>query len=292
APACLACVAGGSLAAGLAGLVIVWRSGPATYSLTALWHALKLGLPTVPHSAALTGVVAGLVVIAERRLDAAATAQVILTLGAGATMLIGAVNNAWAPLIFSTVKERRLAVLDETSRAITYLMAAVVVAVALGSSVLVHLAAPATFDRAQMIPAVAIAALAAIPSVPYFASSHLLLVHAQTGWLALTTPTAFAGAMALGWWLTGQWGIVGIGVAYAAAWLLLGVLTTLAQRTAGEDKWWPKPHLLALAAVAVAAVAGAWLPTDLPGVALRAALAAALALPLLWRTYRLVRGKR
>src|SRR5690606_17732027 len=91
----LAALAAGYVLSALAGVAVTLRSGPRDTSWVGLRRALRLGAPTVPHQIAIYVAIAGLVVVADRLLDAGGTANIVLTLGAGATVLTGALNNAW-----------------------------------------------------------------------------------------------------------------------------------------------------------------------------------------------------
>jgi O-antigen/teichoic acid export membrane protein len=265
----VAALAGGYLLAAVAGLILTARSGRLDMSWRGLGGALRLGTPTVPHQVALYIALGGLVVVADRTLALGGTANVALTLGAGATVLTGAMNNAWAPLIYRTSPERRALVLTRTTRLIVVAVACLTGAVSLLSPYLLAVAAPPTYDHAAMVPTVAVASLAAVASVFYLASGHLILVHGRTGVLSITTPTSVAAGIALAVPLSGYLGLPAVGLAYAAIYAALALLTTLAQRRLVSERWMPPFTPVTLSTAVAAAALGALAPADGAWVAVR-----------------------
>ncbi|MFJ4107279.1 lipopolysaccharide biosynthesis protein [Oerskovia enterophila] len=274
----LAALAGGYLLAGLAGIVIAFASGPRAASWRGLLRALRLGVPTVPHQVALYLAIAGLVVVADRILDAGGTANVVLTLGAGATVLTGALNNAWAPLIYKQTPDRRLAVLTSTTRTILLVVAVLVSTVALTAPFLVRVATPPGYDHAEMSTGVVLAALSAVPSVYYLASSHLILVRGRTGALSVTTPLAVGSGLLLATVLVPVWGIAGIGLSYTAIYVLMALFTTAVQALTFSPRWGPPAPLLPLVVTGVSTCAALALPETAWGTGLRLVLLVAVLL--------------
>lgn len=273
----LAGVAGGYLLAGVAGLVLVARSGRPQLTRRGVAAALRVGTPAVPHQVSLYLALAGLVVVADRVLGDGGRANVALTIGAGATVVTAGLNNAWAPVVYRAAPADRARVLDETTRVIALVAAVLAGGVALLAPWLVRLAAPASYQPAELVPAVALASAAAVPSVVYLASGHLVFARGRTGWLALSTPLAVAVGLGAAAVLAAAAGLVGVGAGYLIAYLLLAAGTTAVQRRVAEHPWWPPamPSVLLLW-VAVSAL-GALLPVDGGWSAARVAAAAALA---------------
>lgn len=253
-------VAGGFLAAGVLGLVVVARSGPSHGNLAALRAALRIGIPTVPHQVSLYLALAGLVVIADRMLGDGGRANVALTLGAGATVVTAGLNNAWAPLVYRTAPADRGRVLDETTRSIALVILVIAGAIGLLAPWILRLAAPGSFDTDALVPVVAVASASAVPSVLYLASAHLVFARGVTTGLALTTPLAVAIGLAFAALTAGSWGLVGVGAGYLVTYLFLALFTTALQRKVAQPPWWP-PVLLGTGAAWVASVVlGALLP--------------------------------
>lgn len=256
----LAGVTGGYLLAGLAGLVVVVRSGQVTAGRRALRTAVRIGLPTVPHQVSLYLALAGLVVVADRLLGDGGRANVALTLGAGATVVTAAMNNAWAPAVYRTPPDRRGAVLTETTGAIALLTVVVAGLVSLLAPWVLRVAAPGSYSPDALVPAVALASAAAGPSVLYLASGHLVFASGRTGALAVTTPLAVSGGLLWAYLLAPAWGLTAVAAGYLVAYLLLALVTTLLQRRVADYPWWP-PVLLPVAGVwLTVTAAGWWLP--------------------------------
>ncbi|QUC00022.1 lipopolysaccharide biosynthesis protein [Cellulosimicrobium cellulans] len=266
ATAYLAALAAGYGLSALTGIWITLRSGARDASWGGLRRALRLGAPTVPHQIAIYLAIAGLVVVADRLLDAGGTANIVLTLGAGATVLTGAMNNAWAPLIYKEPAATRHARLTSTTRVILRVVGAVVAAVSLAAPLLVQIASPPTYDHEEMIPAVVAASLSAIASVYYLASSHLILVRGRTGVLSVSTPTAVALGLVAAALAAPVWGLPAVGASYTVMYVLLALLTTGAQVALVDRPWRPPlaPATLVVvlasvtAAVALPAATGWW----------------------------------
>ncbi len=290
ATAYVAAIAGGYLAAGLAGLVLVVRSGPLAADRAGLGRALRIGLPTVPHQVSLYVALAGLVVVADRLLGDGGRANVALMIGAGATVLTAGLNNAWAPIVYRTPAEQRPAVLTQTTRTIAAVTLVVAGVVGLLGPWLLRLAAPSTYDPGELVPTLALSAAAAVPSVVYLASGHLVFASGRTGLLAVSTPAAVAVGLASAALLAPRWGLGAVGAGYLVTYVALAAATTLVQRAVSPTPWWPPRQLLLVAAWAGAALAGAALPSTGTGGALRlvvaVALTAAVGVPLLRRTRR------
>jgi len=272
----LAGLAAGYVAAGVVGLVVVVTSGRVAGDRAGLGRALRIGLPTVPHQVSLYLALAGLVVVADRLLDDSARAYVALTIGAGATVLTAGLNNAWAPVVYRTPATERPAVLTQTTRTIAAVTLAVSGAIALLGPWLLRVAAPQTYDPAGLVPALALASAAAVPSVVYLASGHLVFASGRTGLLAVSTPLAVALALVVAVLLAPPWGMAAIGAAYLLAYLLLAAGTTAVQRAVSPTPWWPPAQPLLVAVWAATTALGALLPDAGPGAVVRVAAAAGL----------------
>lgn len=264
-------LAAGYVAAGVVGLGLVAAAGPLAGNRAGLQRALRIGLPTVPHQVSLYVALAGLVVVADRLLGEGGRANVALTIGAGATVLTAGLNNAWAPVVYRTAPADRPRVLTQTTRPIAVITLVVAGAVALLGPWLLRVAAPHAYDPASLVPALALAAAAAVPSVVYLASGHLVFASGRTGPLAASTPLAVAGALVWAVLLAPHWGMAAIGSAYLVAYLLLAAGTTAVQRGVSPTPWWPPVQPLLLAAWAGTTALGALLPGTGAGAVARVA---------------------
>lgn len=266
-------IAAGYLVAAAVGLVLVLRTGRTSATWAGLRTALRIGVPTVPHQVSLYVALAGLVVIADRVLGEGGRANVALMIGAGATVVTAALNNAWAPIVYRTAPGRRGAVLTETTGTIAWLTVALGGLVALLSPWILGVAAPDSYEPTSLTVTVALAGAAALPSVFYLASGHLVFAGGRTGWLAVTTPLAVLAGLAWAALLAPRWGMSAIGSGYLVTYVALAVATTLVQRRVSTEAWWPPVLRWAGLAWLCATAAGAWLPVDGVTSALRPALA-------------------
>jgi O-antigen/teichoic acid export membrane protein len=234
-------LAGGYLAAGLGGVVLVLRSGPRAGRPGGLRAALRIGLPTVPHQVSLYLALAGLVVVADRTLGGveAGRAQIALMVGAGATVVTAGLNNAWAPLVYRTIPEQRPRVLTETTRTVAAVTVALSGTVALLSPWILRLAAGAEYRPDDLVAVVALASAAAVPSVLYLASGHLVFAGGRTSGLALTTPVAVVAGLLWALAAVPSWGLVAAGSGYLVTYLVLALGTTMLQRRVGGAAWLP-----------------------------------------------------
>jgi O-antigen/teichoic acid export membrane protein len=272
----LAGVAAGYVVAGLAGLGTVVRSGPVRITWAGTRAALRIGVPTVPHQVSLYLALAGLVVVADRLTGEGGRANVALTIGAGATVVTAGMNNAWAPVVYRTVPAERNRVLDETSRVIAVVAVVVAGGVGLLAPWLLRAASPAAYVPDELVPVVALTCAAALPSVVYLASGHLIFARGRTAWLALSTPAVVACGLTTAALITAGRGLVGIGAGYVVTYLLLAVATTAVQRHVADQPWWPPMMPGLIAGWLTVTVAGALLPVD--GVASLTRVAAAFVL--------------
>lgn len=262
-------LAAGFLAAGVLGLLLVVGSGQVAGRGAELRAALRIGLPTVPHQVSLYLALAGMVVVADRVLGDGGRANVALTIGAGATVVTAGLNNAWAPVVYRTAPNERGRVLDETTRAVARVTMVVAGTIALLAPWLLQVAAPDSFEPVGLVPAVAVASAAAVPSVVYLACGHLIFASGNTGWLALTTPLAVVGGLVWAALLAQAWGMVAVASGYLVAYLLLTTATTAVQRRVSPQPWWPPLMPGVAIAWAGTTVLGALLPTSGPGAVVR-----------------------
>lgn len=272
----LAGVVGGYVLAGFVGVVLVLRSGRIHLSMRGVSHALRVGAPTVPHQVSLYLALAGLVVVADRVLGDGGRANIALTLGAGATVVTAGLNNAWAPLVYRAAPADRGRVLNETTRVIGLVAVVLAGGVALLAPWLVRLAAPESYRPVDLVPAVALASAAALPSVVYLASGHLVFARGRTGWLALSTPSAVGAGLVAAAGLATVIGLSGIGAGYLIAYVLLAAATTAVQRRVSDTPWWPPATPVVLTLWVLVGTAGATLPVDGPWSWARVAAAAML----------------
>lgn len=240
--------------------------------------ALRVGLPIVPHSLAIYVMNAGDRVVVERLEGLAAVGryQLAYVVGSVAFVLVGALNNAWAPIVFKQSEERRWAVLAETSRAVIWLAALLAGALALGAPLALAILAPPAYDLEALAPVSAIVAGSVVLVTIYFTHAHPIFWHGQTMVFAIVTPLAAAANIGLNFALIPPLGLDGAALATLAAYALQALAVTVVTRSTVEVPWPDRTFVLAcatglgLAAIAVLQPAtGIW-------IAVRAAEAGAL----------------
>ena len=165
-------------------------------------QSLWIGLPTVPHQMSTSLLNAVLVASAGTMVSVAAAGylQLALLLGTAPMVLIGAFNNAWAPMVYRADAEERARVLRE-STALVAVLSLVLVACYGAAAPLLSILLGGQGAAAIAAPSL-VAAIGAPLMVLYLSHIHLVFLRGRTWPLALTTPAsavvAIATAMILG----------------------------------------------------------------------------------------------
>lgn len=152
--------------------------------------SLRIGLPTVPHQMAASFL--SLLLVAGTAglmgLEASGGLQLGLLIGSAPMLLLGAINNAWAPMIYRTAEESRGDVL-RSSYGTMMLMAVLLVCgfVVLAPVVVPFVAGP--LAKGHLVTQVALIVVLGTPFMTaYLANIHLVFISGRTGILALSTP--------------------------------------------------------------------------------------------------------
>jgi O-antigen/teichoic acid export membrane protein len=211
--------------AALVGLLFTGAIRIAFPSRQVLRESLAISLPAVPHSLALFLLAFGNRIVIERveGLGAVGRFQVAYWVGSVAAVLVYAVNLAWAPLVFGA-GERRWRVLADTAGALSLVTGLAVGALALGAPLALLVAAPGSYDPAELAPVSALIALSAVPLVAYLAGAHIVFWRGRTGVLAWASPVSLAVNLVLVAVLVGPLGLEGAGLAGVAGYAVLAIL--------------------------------------------------------------------
>jgi O-antigen/teichoic acid export membrane protein len=240
--------------------------------------ALRMGLPVLPHLVALYLATGALVIVATARFGAADAGrlQLALLVGIAPTVLVSALNNAWAPAIYRVPPAQRGAAVARTARDVMSLAAIGSGGVAALAPWLLALLADTRYTRVGLASAVAVVSLGGMLSVAYLANVHLVFASGRTRGLAAVTPLALGFGLAVAA-LAGRGSVTGLAWGYPATYGALAVLVAVLRRRIGAPTW-SEGELLpaALAGAALVALA-AMLPPDGWGAVARLALAATLA---------------
>lgn len=157
-------------------------------------RSIVVGIPTVPHQLASSFLVVALVSLASNSMGlvAAGALQIGLLIGSAPILLIGAMNNAWAPLIYRTSDQQRGEVLRSTFRGFMILTAILVLGFSVAVPVVVPFVAGPVAVSMPVVEVAFVAAAGAPFMTLYLANIHLVFHSGKTGALAFTTPISAA----------------------------------------------------------------------------------------------------
>lgn len=283
-------LAGSVAVAAAAGLVLSGAIRFALPSREALREAFAIGVPTVPHNLAGYLLAFGNRIVIERvsGLGAVGRFQVAYGLGSVVIVLLVAVNNAWAPLVFGAREERRWPTLADTAGALSLVTGLAVGALALGAPLALVIAAPSSYDPAELAPACALIALAAVPFVAYLAGAHIVFWRGRTGVFAWATPVAAAVNLALVAVLVEPLGLEGAGLATIAGYTVLALLVRWRAHGMADVPWRHDRTAIGVLSGSAMVAAGVILPTGGAWLAVRGVAAAAVAVALVQLIRRLL----
>ncbi|MDQ4115940.1 MAG: lipopolysaccharide biosynthesis protein [Actinomycetota bacterium] len=269
----------GYLLAGVAGIVLALRGGRPRGEPGDFLHALRVGLPAVPHLVALFLAQNALIIVAAQNLSQAdgGRLQIALLVGASPAMIVAALNNAWAPVVYRTAPEQRGAALERTARDVGALTAVLAGGVALLSPWALQVLAPASFAPNELVAAVGIAAVGSVISVVYLGNVHLVFASSRSGGLALASPLALVVGVLAAVVLVRLGGLTAVAVGFPATYLALAIGTSVLRRRVSPTRWRESVLALPLACgIAVSAVGTVLPSTGALWIAVRLALAVVL----------------
>jgi O-antigen/teichoic acid export membrane protein len=266
---------GGLLAGSVAGALVALVAGgvgvPTLADRDLIARSVRLGLALVPHALAMYAVLAvdRLVIEGTLGLEAAGRYQVAYLLGGAGLSLLGAVNNAWAPMVLGADDDRRWAVLAGTTRLLEGLVPTAVAVVALGAPVLLTLAAPSDYDLADLTRVTAVVAGSALPYLWYLSRAHILMFHRDAGTLARTTPMAVVLVVVANLIVLEPTGLIGAAVVTLASYGFLAWRVQVRSTRHARPPWDHASTRQAALLVTLILVLALALPTSGVGLALR-----------------------
>lgn len=229
---------------------------------------LGLGIPVVPHLVALHVVALGDRVVLERLegLEAVGRYQIAYLVGSIAIVILGAINNVWAPLIYGADERQRWLVLAESTLTVSRLFAIMMVAVGLAVPVGFRILAPGSYSTEDARIAATIVAASTLPFAWYLANAHVLFGQEKTRRLAWASPASAALNIILNFALIPLYGLVGAAMATTFAYLTQALLVQSAAARLAAVPWplrklsmtWILSTCALLGTIAVP-VDGAWL---------------------------------
>lgn len=264
-----------ALAVGLALSTGVRLSRPAPGILRT---AFGIGLPVIPHSLALYVMSAGDRIVVETLEGVAAVGRYYLAYVVGSLgfLLIQAINQAWAPVIYGADDDRRWQVLSDTAASFTRLAALMGGALAIGSPVVLAALAPPSYELDDLTAVAVVVAAATVPTMIYVSHVHTLFWLTRTRILAVATPIAAALNIGLNLALIPLIGLTGAAIATLAAICAQTVIIVIASRRLAPVPWHDRTFAVALATLGLLCVIGLIQPSTGPWLVLRAVESAAL----------------
>lgn len=269
----------GALAGTAFGLVAGGVAWPTRRDRTLVARALRVGLPLVPHVMAMFALLAvdRIVIESVLGLEAAGRYQVASLVGAGGLSLLAAVNNAWSPMVLGAAPDDRWSVLAGTTRDLEKLLPGLVAVIALGAPLLLRIAAPASYDPAELATITTIVSVSVLPYLWYLSGVHVVFFQRRTGVLAWTTPAVAVLAVTANLLLLPTFGLPGAAAVTVASYGLLAWRVRRAAARLVTVGWDRASSILTAGQVAAVAVAALVLPADGPWLIGRLGLALGVA---------------
>ncbi|RZT83366.1 O-antigen/teichoic acid export membrane protein [Pseudonocardia sediminis] len=229
----------GYLLAGIGGIALSLRGGRPRGEPGDFSHALKVGLPAVPHLVALFLAQGALVLVAARYLGTAAGGrlQIALLIGGAPAMITSALNNAWAPVIYRTSAEHRGAALESTAKDVAGVTAVLAGGVALLSPWVLQILAPASFGPSELVVAVGITTVGSVISVAYLANVHLVFASSRSTGLAFASPISLAVGVLISLGVAQVGGLTAVAAGFPITYLCLAIGTALLRRRVSPTSW-------------------------------------------------------
>lgn len=269
----------GYLLSGVLGIVLALRGGRPRSEPGDFLRSLRIGLPAVPHLVALFLAQNALIIVAAQNLSQAdgGRLQIALLVGAAPALIVSALNNAWAPVVYRTAPEQRGAALERTARDVGAITAVLAGGVALLSPWALQVLAPASFAPDELVASVGIAAVGSVISVAYLGNVHLVFASSRSGGLAVASPLALVVGVAAAVALAQVGGLTAVAVGFPVTYLALAVGTSVLRRRVSPTRW--RESVLALpllGGIAVCALGTALPFTGVLWIVVRLALAVVL----------------
>ena len=287
-------LAAGLVVAGLVGLCFTGADLSRVRDRRLLRNAFHIGIPTVPHAMAVYIVGVGDRVLVQRfdGLGPVARYHVAYLVGALGLTLAGALNNAWAPLIYGAGDERRWQVLADTTAALYRLAGVVVCGIALAAPIALIAIAPSGYDPRSLTPVCAVVALSLMPFVGYLAEAHPIFYLRKVWSLAWTTPMAAVVNVALNALLIPWIGLMGAAYTTVVTYIVQFLLARRVRRRIATVPWRRGAAAEAWVLAAAGGAAGALLPTQGAWLVLRGIAAAGVAVVFVARLRGLLASRQ
>jgi O-antigen/teichoic acid export membrane protein len=251
----------------LVGAAAVWlscRGARATTSAGEARGAVRIALPTVPHQLAMAslGVATVAIVTSTGGVAAGGQAQLAFLLGTAPLTILGALNNAWAPMVYRASGVERERLLRSTTAVVSLIALALTAAFCLCAPWLALVLVGAA-QSAPLTSAALITAAGAGLMVLYLSNIHLVFASGRTSLLAVATPASLLISVVTASAVSAASGVPMLAVIVVPVFYLLQYVASVALRhLVGQPA--PRvsaavPAVAASALVPILAAAGVWI---------------------------------
>lgn len=255
----------------------------------AVVDALGIGLPILPHSAALLLLSQGgvLLLAATAGPTAAGDFAKVQIFALAPVTLLAALNNSWVPYLMSSSRENRGTRLASTMRQASAAAAGIAIVAACGAGLGTRILAPGNEDLvrlAQVLP------LVGVGYVLYIMSTTMLFTQGRTRLMAVVTPLVVVAGAAVAYTPARAGDLMMVATVAVSTYLVLGLTYFFIARAIVSSDWAMRSFgLAALAAIGVA-LGVSLLPNTLP-VAIVTGVGGLVAMAIGTRVHQ-VRGRR
>ena len=275
--------------------VSLWRASAGTKRLRGeLFPALRVGLPTVPHQVAFYMASGSLVLLTGHRLGVSegGRLQLAMLVGTAPSLLVNAMNNAWAPSVYRADVAQRGLWLQRSSAAIAWFMVPLVACVALAAPAILRFVAPVSMLDRDLYTTSVVVATTGVLSVWYLSNVHLIFAEGRTGGLSWVSPTSLLVAVGTALLLSLTGSVILIAATFPLFFVVQGALTATLARRVSDIRWKQSvlvpPLLTALlitVPVTLLPASGAAVPIRLSA-SLALGLGSVCVLAMVWRSRR------
>ena len=235
---------------GLVAVVVSCRGTRPRTSVDEGLLALRIAIPTVPHQFAMASLGVAIVAVATSvgGVAVGGWAQLAYLLGTAVQIILGAVNNAWAPMVYRASRDERMHVLASSTAVVSLLGLALTCCFVLAVPVLAFVVGNHA-GAGPVLQGALVGAAGAGFMILYLSNVHLVFVSGKTSLLALATPASFVVAVGAAILITRSSDVAMLSLSVVPVFYALQYIASIGLRHAARE---PRPHIHA-AVPAVAA---------------------------------------
>jgi O-antigen/teichoic acid export membrane protein len=201
--------------------------------------AFAIGLPLIPHSVSAFIMAAGdrVVILRLQGVESVGRYQIPYAIGSLGFLLLTAVNQAWAPIIFKAEEQVRWRVLSDMSATLLVIATLTGGALAISAAPILTVFAPADYRLEELAPVSIIVAAAIVPLTAFTGYGHPLVWLARTRPMAIITPVAATLNIGLNVLLIPALGLEGAAVATLVSYVFLAAAIGVLSRRVAPVPW-------------------------------------------------------